>query len=63
MVNFQDQEIGSLRIASYSMHFNSNSAGTRSLVPSLSQHTIEILQELNYSEMEIDLLKKEGVIC
>jgi crotonobetainyl-CoA:carnitine CoA-transferase CaiB-like acyl-CoA transferase len=63
MVDFQDPGIGSLRIAGYPIHFSSNSAGTRSLAPSLGQHTIEILQELDYSEMEIDLLKKEGVIC
>jgi crotonobetainyl-CoA:carnitine CoA-transferase CaiB-like acyl-CoA transferase len=63
MVNFHDPGIGSLLIAGYPIHFSSHSAGTRSLAPSLGQHTIEILQELDYSEMEIDLLKKEGVIC
>lgn len=63
MVDFQDPEFGKFRIAGYPIHFSANSAGTRSLAPSLGQHTTEVIQELGYSEMEIDQLKREGVIC
>jgi crotonobetainyl-CoA:carnitine CoA-transferase CaiB-like acyl-CoA transferase len=62
MVEFQDPEIGSLRIAGYPIHFSANSAGTHSLAPSLGQHTLEVMQELGYSEEEIERLKNEGII-
>jgi len=62
MVDFQDPEFGKLRIAGYPIQFSANSAGTRSLAPSLGQHTIEVMQELGYSKEEIELLKKEGVV-
>lgn len=62
MVDFQDPAMGQFRIAGYPIHFGANSAGTRSLAPSLGQHTREILGELDYSEEEIELLRREGVI-
>jgi crotonobetainyl-CoA:carnitine CoA-transferase CaiB-like acyl-CoA transferase len=62
MVDFRDLELGRFRIAGYPIQFGANSAGTRSLAPSLGQHTIEVMQELGYSEVEIDVLKREGVI-
>jgi crotonobetainyl-CoA:carnitine CoA-transferase CaiB-like acyl-CoA transferase len=62
MVDFQDPEFGKLRIAGYPIQFGANSAGTRSLAPSLGQHTTEVLQELGCSDEEIELLKREGVI-
>jgi crotonobetainyl-CoA:carnitine CoA-transferase CaiB-like acyl-CoA transferase len=62
MVDFQDPALGKLRIPGYPVHFSDHSAGTRSLAPSLGQHTIEVLQELGYSGQEIDALKGDGVI-
>ncbi len=62
MVDLQDPGLGRVRIAGYPIQFGTNSAGTRSLAPSLGQHTIEVMQELGYSEAEIDALKREGVI-
>jgi crotonobetainyl-CoA:carnitine CoA-transferase CaiB-like acyl-CoA transferase len=62
MVDFQDPEKGMFRIAGYPIHFGNNSAGTRSLAPSLGEHTIEVMQELDYPEEEIEQLIKEGVI-
>lgn len=62
MVDFQDPELGKLRIAGYPIHFSANAAGTRSLAPALGQHTMDIMGELGYSVEEIDLLKEEGII-
>lgn len=62
MVDFQDPDFGKIRIAGYPIHFSAHSAGTRSLAPALGQHTREILRELDYSEEDIESLKKEGVI-
>ena len=62
MVDFQDPEIGSFRVAGYPVHFSANSAGTRCLAPSLGQHTTDVIQELGYADEEIERLKKEGVI-
>jgi crotonobetainyl-CoA:carnitine CoA-transferase CaiB-like acyl-CoA transferase len=62
MVDFQDPALGSLRIPGYPIQFSDNSAGTRSLAPSLGQHTIEVMEELGYSDQEIDDLKRDGVI-
>jgi len=62
MVDFQDPEFGKIRIAGYPFHFSANSAGTRSLAPSLGQHTIEVMEELGYSDEEIERFKKEEVI-
>ena len=62
MVDFKDPHLGNLRIPGYPVRFSANTAGTRSLAPSLGQHTTEILQELGYSHQEIELLQKDGVI-
>jgi crotonobetainyl-CoA:carnitine CoA-transferase CaiB-like acyl-CoA transferase len=62
MVEFQDPSLGAYRIAGYPIHFSAHSAGTRSLAPSLGQHTTEIMEELGYPNGEIEAFKKEGVI-
>ncbi len=62
MVDFQDPALGRLRIPGYPVHFSDHSAGTRSLAPSLGQHTIEVMKELGYSDQEIEILKGDGVI-
>ena len=46
MVDFQDPALGKLRIPGYPIHFSENRAGTRSLAPSLGQHTMKVLQAL-----------------
>jgi crotonobetainyl-CoA:carnitine CoA-transferase CaiB-like acyl-CoA transferase len=63
LVDFQDPEKGRFRIAGYPIHFSAHSAGTRSLAPSLGEHTREVMQELDYSEEEIEQLRSESVIC
>ncbi len=62
MVDFQDPALGKLRIPGYPIHFSDNTAGTRSLAPSLGQHTMKVLQELGYSAQEIEDMKEDGVI-
>lgn len=62
MVDFEDSLLGKLRIPGYPVRFSANYAGTRSLAPALGQHTAEVLQELGYSDLEIERLKKDGVI-
>jgi len=62
IVDFQDPVMGALRIPGYPVHFSENSAGTRSLAPSLGQHTVEVMKALGYSDPEIDRLKRDGII-
>lgn len=62
MVDFEDPALGKLRIPGYPIHFSENAAGTRSLAPSLGQHTMKVLQELGYAAQEIEDMKRDGVI-
>ena len=62
MVDFQDPDLGPLRIPGYPIHFSAQTAGTRSLAPVLGQHTTEVLREMGYGDKEIETLKGEGVI-
>jgi crotonobetainyl-CoA:carnitine CoA-transferase CaiB-like acyl-CoA transferase len=61
MVDYEDPDLGKVKIPGYPIHFSSQTAGTRSLAPTLGQHTREVLKELGHSDPDIDRLIQEGV--
>jgi len=53
---------GAITIPGYPVQFSKCRAGTRSAAPKLGEHTDWVLQNLGYSEPEIDILKKSKVV-
>jgi len=62
VVDFEDPVLGKLKLPGYPVHFSANRAGTRSLAPGVGEHTFEVLEEIGYTDQEIDELRKQGVI-
>lgn len=63
IVDFDDPVIGKVRIPGYPVEFSQTVAKTRSLAPSLGEHTSQVLKSLGgYGEEEINQFKQEGVI-
>jgi len=62
VVPFDHPLQGQIKIPGYPIHFSACAAGTRSAAPQLGEHTDLILQELGYSDGDIEKLKKEGII-
>lgn len=62
VVDFDDKVLGKLKIPGYPFHFSSYRAGTRSFGPALGEHTESIMRQMGYTDEEVELLKKEGVI-
>ncbi len=61
-VDFKDRVLGEVKIPGYPVHFSANRAGTRSFAPGLGEHTDLVMQEMGYTDQEIQKFKKEGVI-
>jgi crotonobetainyl-CoA:carnitine CoA-transferase CaiB-like acyl-CoA transferase len=62
VVDFEDPVLGKLKLPGYPVHFSANRAGTRGLAPGVGEHTVEVLEEIGYTDQEIDELRKQGVI-
>ena len=62
VVDFKDRLLGEAKIPGYPVHFSANRAGTRSFAPTLGEHTDLVMQQMGYTDQEIQELKKEGVI-
>ena len=62
VVDFEDPAMGKLNLPGYPVHFSANRAGTRKLAPGLGEHTVAVLEEIGYTDQEIDELRKQGVI-
>jgi crotonobetainyl-CoA:carnitine CoA-transferase CaiB-like acyl-CoA transferase len=62
VVPFDHPIQGQVNIPGYPVHFSACKAGTRSAAPQLGEHTDLVLQELGYSDQDIEKLKKEEVI-
>jgi len=57
-----DLGAGELKIPGYPAHISANRAGTRSSAPGLGEHTGRVMQEMGFTDQEIQKFKKEGVI-
>jgi crotonobetainyl-CoA:carnitine CoA-transferase CaiB-like acyl-CoA transferase len=62
VVDFKDRLLGEVKIPGYPVHFSANKVGTRSFAPTLGEHTDLVMQQMGYTDQEIEDLKKEGVI-
>jgi crotonobetainyl-CoA:carnitine CoA-transferase CaiB-like acyl-CoA transferase len=62
VVDFKDRLLGEVKIPGYPVHFSANRVGTRSFAPTLGEHTDLVMQQMGYTDQEIEELKKEGVI-
>jgi crotonobetainyl-CoA:carnitine CoA-transferase CaiB-like acyl-CoA transferase len=63
IVDFDDPELGKVKIPGFPIQFSQTSAKTRTFAPSLGEHTMEILRSIGeYTDKEIARLKEEGVI-
>jgi len=62
MVPFEHPNYGRVMIPGYPAHFSAGRTGTRKLGPAIGEHTTEVLLEMGYSEIEIENLRKEGVL-
>jgi crotonobetainyl-CoA:carnitine CoA-transferase CaiB-like acyl-CoA transferase len=62
VVPFDHPLQGPVKIPGYPVRFSACKAGTRSAAPQLGEHTDLVLQELGYSDQEIEKLKKEKVV-
>lgn len=62
VVDFDDKVLGKVKIPGYPFHFSSCRAGTKSFGPALGEHTESIMHQMGYTDEEVELLTKEGVI-
>ena len=62
VVDFKDRFLGDVKIPGYPVHFSANEAGTRSLAPTLGEHTDLVMHQMGYTDEEIQELKKDEVI-
>ena len=63
LVDFEHPTMGLIKIPGYPIHFSDSQAGTISAAPDLGEHTEEVLTEIGgYSEAEISVFRKKGII-
>jgi crotonobetainyl-CoA:carnitine CoA-transferase CaiB-like acyl-CoA transferase len=62
VVDFDYPSIGKVKIPGYPVHFSAARAGTRSAAPAIGEHTEIVMREIGFTDMEINKLKKDGVI-
>jgi CoA:oxalate CoA-transferase len=63
LVDIDQPEVGKMSITGSPIHLSETPGEVYAPAPRLGQHTEEILRDLlNYSQIEIDQLKREGII-
>lgn len=62
LVDFEHPLLGHIKIPGYPVHFSASSARTRSLGPTLGEHTDLVMGRLGYSNQEVEEFKKQGII-
>ena len=62
VVDHVDKNLGKVQIPGYPVHFSECTAGTRTLAPSLGEHTTEVLRETGYTESEIEEMMTAGAV-
>lgn len=62
VVDFPHPAFGNMKIPGYPAHFSAARAGIQKPAPNLGQHTDEVMQDLGFSEKQIQELKDRHVI-
>ncbi|EFK10957.1 CoA-transferase family III protein [delta proteobacterium NaphS2] len=62
VVELVDAKLGKVQVPGYPVHFSECTAGTRTLAPSLGEHTSEVLRETGYTESEIEKMLTAGAV-
>ena len=62
VVDFRHPFLGDIKLPGFPAYFSAHTTGTRAPSPKLGEHTDFVLKEIGYSENEITVLRKEGVI-
>jgi crotonobetainyl-CoA:carnitine CoA-transferase CaiB-like acyl-CoA transferase len=62
LVAFDHPVQGPIKIPGYPVHFSACAAGTKSAAPRLGEHTDSVMQELGYSNQDIEQFRKDDVI-
>lgn len=53
---------GPIKLVNTPVKFSESTPGIRSPPPTLGQHTSEVLQQLGYTDSEVEELKSQGVV-
>lgn len=53
---------GPIKLVNTPVKFSESTPGIRSPPPTLGQHTSEVLQQLGYTDSEVEELKAQGVV-
>jgi crotonobetainyl-CoA:carnitine CoA-transferase CaiB-like acyl-CoA transferase len=62
VVPFDHPTQGRVNIPGYPVHFSASTAGTRHFAPRLGEHTDEILREIGYTDSDISMMRRAGVV-
>jgi crotonobetainyl-CoA:carnitine CoA-transferase CaiB-like acyl-CoA transferase len=60
--DFDHPILGSIKIPGFPIFFSRNRAGTKAPSPALGEHTDPVMQEMGYSETEIQRLRESRII-
>jgi len=62
VVDFDHPTLGRMKTPGYPAHFSAMRAGTQCHAPAIGEHTDIIMQQMGYSDQDIQDMKKDGVI-
>jgi succinate--hydroxymethylglutarate CoA-transferase len=54
---------GPIKLVNTPVKFSESTPGIRSAPPTLGQHTGEVLEQLGYSESEVEEMRRGGVVA
>jgi crotonobetainyl-CoA:carnitine CoA-transferase CaiB-like acyl-CoA transferase len=62
VVDFDHPFLGQMKLPGFPVTFSANRAGTRGASPGLGEHTDSVMKDIGYSDDDVRVLRREGVI-